>query len=298
MIIAFLFIIGVVFGSFVNALVWRLRQQIDDDGEPVGKVKGYRVKGKEIRGKKGKSNIKSGEYSILKGRSMCPNCKHVLAWYDLVPVFSWLSLGGKCRYCKKPISWQYPLIELLTGLLFAISYLAWPLGFAQSWAIVSFVGWLLILVGLVALAVYDAKWMLLPNRIIYPLIIITCASLALQFILGRPIKDILPIIGAVVVAGGIFWVLYQVSKGKWVGGGDIKLGILAGLLLTRPTQAFLYLFVASVLGLVYSVPLMLTKRLTTTSKVPFGPFLIASLIIVVLWGAKITDWYGRLLIGN
>lgn len=280
MIIAFLFIIGVVFGSFVNALVWRLRQQLDADGEPKHLSKKHQA-----------------EVSIAKGRSMCPNCKHTLAWYDLVPIFSWLSLGGKCRYCKKPISPQYPLVELLTGGLFVLSYIAWPLGFDAKWVIVGFVGWLVVLVGLVALTIYDAKYMLLPNRILYPLIGITVVSLVLQFALGRRLSDLLGILGAVVVASGIFWLLYQVSAGKWIGGGDIKLGILAGLLLGTLTQAFLYLFMASVLGLLYSLPLLLTKQLKTASKVPFGPFLIGSLVIVVLWGAGLTAWYGRTLLG-
>jgi prepilin signal peptidase PulO-like enzyme (type II secretory pathway) len=266
--------VGLCLGSFVNALVWRLSQQLDSEGEP-----------KKLS-KKTKADL-----SIAKGRSMCPNCKHTLAWYDLVPVFSWLSLGGKCRYCKKPISWQYPLVELLTSALFVISYVAWPLAFGEAWVTVCFITWLVSLVGLVALTVYDIRYMLLPNRIVYPLIYITAGSLVLQFMLGRPIQDIWSILGAIAVAAGIFWVLYQVSGGTWIGGGDSKLGVLAGLLLASPIQAFLFLFVASLLGLLYTMPLLLTKRLTRASRVPFGPFLIAALIVVVLWGAKITTWY-------
>lgn len=268
--------LGICLGSFINALVWRLSQQLDAEGEP-----------------KKLSKRQSADLSIAKGRSMCPNCKHTLAWNDLVPVFSWLSLGGKCRYCKKPISSQYPLIELLTGVLFVVSYIAWPLDFGENWVLVSFVAWLVALVGLIALAVYDAKYLLLPNRILYPLIVITAGSLLLQFVLGRPLSDVWQILIALAIAAGVFWVIYQVSGGAWIGGGDIKLGILAGLLLATPTQAFLYLFVASVLGLAYSLPLMLAKRLTKASKVPFGPFLIASLIIVVLWGESLASWYSQ-----
>jgi prepilin signal peptidase PulO-like enzyme (type II secretory pathway) len=228
---------------------------------------------------------------------MCPSCKHTLAWYDLVPVFSWLSLGGKCRYCKAPISKQYPLVELLTGALFVVSYIVWPLDLGEKWVLVGFVTWLIVMVGLIALAVYDAKYLLLPNRIVYPLIYISLASLAAQFMLGRAFSDVWLILAAIAVASGVFWVIYQLSNGAWIGGGDIKLGLLAGLLLATPVQAFLYLFLASVLGLLYSLPLMATKRLTKSSKVPFGPFLIASLIIVVLWGERLANWYSQTMLG-
>jgi prepilin signal peptidase PulO-like enzyme (type II secretory pathway) len=139
--------------------------------------------------------------------------------------------------------------------------------------------------------------MLLPDRLTFPLISIAGVSVIVQFIVGRPLHDIWTIFGGVVVAAGVFWVLYQVSAGNWVGGGDIKLGILAGLVLGSPMLAFLYLFLASVLGLLYSLPLMLTKRLTRASKVPFGPFLIASLVIVMLWGSKVIDWYSQTILG-
>ena len=134
MIIAILAVVGLILGSFVNALVWRMHEGL----------------------------------SVAHGRSMCPHCKHTLAARDLVPVFSWLMLRGKCRYCKKPISPQYPLVELATSGLFVASYIWWPSVFTGSQEAI-FVLWLAILVGLVALAVYDIKWFLLPNKLIYPL---------------------------------------------------------------------------------------------------------------------------------
>jgi prepilin signal peptidase PulO-like enzyme (type II secretory pathway) len=275
-----LFVFGVTLGSFINALVWRLSQQLTADGDP-----------------KKLSKKRQSELSITKGRSMCPSCRHTLAWYDLIPVLSWVSLGGKCRYCKSPISKQYPVIELVTGALFVISYSAWPVNLDANWVYVSFVSWLLILVGLIALALYDAKYMLLPNRILYPLIGIALVSIVVQLALGRSTDGIWQVLAAIAVTAGVFWVLYKVSSGTWIGGGDIKLGILAGLLVATPVQGFLYLFMASVLGLLYSLPLMATKRLTKASKVPFGPFLIASLIIVILWGPSLTNWYTQSFLG-
>ena len=93
--------LGLCAGSFVNALVWRLHEQ--------------------KRSKKADKKL-----SILNGRSMCVHCRHELTWYDLIPLFSWLLLRGKCRYCKKPISWQYPIVELATAAVFVLSYIFWP----------------------------------------------------------------------------------------------------------------------------------------------------------------------------
>src|SRR5260221_566501 len=107
MTIVALILLGLTFGSFINALVWRLHKQNEDSAKEQ----------------------KVPNLSIATGRSMCPNCYHELAAKDLIPVLSWLSLGGKCRYCRQPISWQYPLVELLTAGLFTVSYIYWPWAF-------------------------------------------------------------------------------------------------------------------------------------------------------------------------
>ncbi|MEK9196125.1 MAG: prepilin peptidase, partial [Patescibacteria group bacterium] len=143
MIVGILIVLGLCFGSFVNALVWRVYQQSLPKAKRPKKV----------------------DLSIQKGRSVCPNCHHVLGWQDLLPVISWLGLRGKCRYCSKPILWQYPLVEILTAVIFVISYLFWPFEFTGT-EVVIFGLWLAVVVNLVALAVYDVKWMLLPNRLV------------------------------------------------------------------------------------------------------------------------------------
>lgn len=269
-------LLGLVFGSFVNAWVWRLRQTLDDEGEP-----------RKLTTKQKK------QLSIVTARSMCPNCKHELSPIDLVPVFSWLALGGKCRYCKKPISKQYPLVELVTAILFGLSAYFWDFSLSYSWA--GFVTWLVCLVALIALAIYDLRYTLLPNKIIYKFYSIAVLGLAVQFLLGKPIAGVKQTILSVLISGGIFWLIYQVSQGRWIGGGDVKLGFLLGLLIPTGWLALLMLFIASLLGSLVSLPLLASKKISRTAHIPFGPFLIISTIIVVLYGQNILNWYTNLL---
>ncbi len=276
MIILLLGVVGVSLGSFVNALVWRLHEQ--------AKTSSTRRKNKAVS---------PADLSILRGRSMCPRCHHPLAAIDLVPVFSWLMLRGKCRYCHKPIAGQYPLVELATAGLFIASYLWWPVQF-NTMGVVNFTVWLVMLTGFMALLIYDLRWLQLPNRIIYPLMILaTVAALANILIFdggGQLLSDIAL---SVAIAGGLFYMLFRLSDGKWIGGGDVKLGLLIGLLVTDPLQAFLVLFTASLLGTIVILPGLMAKKLNARSKVPFGPFLIIAAIIVRLFGASVIAWYRR-----
>lgn len=274
-----LVLLGLCLGSFVNALVWRIHEQEHEAGKK----------------KPSQKYLKS--LSVSKGRSMCPHCKHELSQLDLVPVLSWLALRGKCRYCRKPISVQYPLVELSTALLFVASYIWWPEPLEGAQAAL-FVLWLPLLVGLMALTVYDLRWYLLPNRLMYPLF-----ALAVVFALvGIAASDNWPIamlnvIFAVAIGGGLFYVLFQVSAGKWIGGGDVKLGWLLGLVVMTPARALLFIFLAAILGTLVSLPLLASKRLKPTSVIPFGPFLIAGAFVVLLFGQDILHWYRNTLLG-
>ncbi|MEK7599450.1 MAG: prepilin peptidase [Patescibacteria group bacterium] len=274
MIIVVLIVFGLCLGSFANALVWRIHEQEEQ------------AKSKKKTDKKYQARL-----SIAKGRSMCPDCKHELTAKDLIPVLSWLSLGGKCRYCKMPIPVQYPLVELVTACLFVASYIWWPESL-EGTQIVVFGLWQAISTGLMALLVYDARWMLLPNRLIYPLT--TVAGLQALIVIStsdRPLMALINTMAAVVIGGGIFYVLFQVSAGKWIGGGDVRLGWLLGLIVATPTKSILLIFLASMLGTLVSLPLLISKRMKRTSTIPFGPFLIAASVIVVLFGTEILQWY-------
>jgi prepilin signal peptidase PulO-like enzyme (type II secretory pathway) len=275
--------VGLTFGSFVNALVWRLHKQA------------------ELKKQKGKKRKKTREaelqkLSILRGRSMCPACHHELAAKDLVPVFSWVWLRGKCRYCGHKIE-DSPLVEAITALLFAISYLFWP-SELHGLGLMQFCFWLAFLVGFVALAVYDLRWLLLPDKIIFPLVGLAIAELLVSLIFfDAGLQALWASVWGVLIASGIFFVLYQISDGSWIGGGDVKLGLILGILVGGPLNSLLLLFVASLLGTLVSLPLLTTGKAGRKTLIPFGPFLIAAAIIVGLFGGHFTDWLSSFIIG-
>jgi prepilin signal peptidase PulO-like enzyme (type II secretory pathway) len=272
-------LLGLIFGSFVNAFVWRLHEQ------------------EELREKKRKpSKAQLAKYSILQGRSMCPECRHELAAKDLIPVFSWLWLRGKCRYCGKPISWQYPAVELATSVLFAVSYLAWPVPF-HGIGVQEFVVWLGFLTMFMALTVYDLRWYLLPDRIVYPLMVVAAAETVILALYGHDLSVLVNAALGALIISGIFYTLFQLSAGTWIGGGDVKLAVVLGLWAGTPLKALLLMFLSSVIGTVFALPLLMRGKQALKLKVPYGPFLIAATVVVVLWGQQLVDWYTRTLLG-
>lgn len=268
---------GLVLGSFVNALVWRLHEQASLQDKNTAKAR------KRLR-----------DVSISHGRSMCPTCSHTLAAKDLVPVLSWVSLRGKCRYCKVSISWQYPLVELLTSGLFMLSYATWPYSLVGVLDQFALVVWFVVLVFFMALAVYDIRWYLLPDRLVAPL-----TGVAMLFAILRACAewDIVPlgyaVLGAVLFFG-FFWLLYQISDGKWIGGGDVKIALALGLLVGTPLRAGLVLFGASLIGTFASLPSLIRSKDTLKAYVPFGPWLLTATVLVVLYGQRCVDWYNNL----
>jgi leader peptidase (prepilin peptidase)/N-methyltransferase len=260
--ILILFIVGISFGSFINAFVWRFHQN-------------------QLSKKKNK------KYSIVNGRSMCPNCEHQLAALDLVPVFSWIFLAGKCRYCHKKISISYPAIEIFTALIFIISFIYWPIPFNVQ-GITLLVIWLIILTGLITLGLYDIKYMLLPNRIIIFLFCLVILQIVVSLIFfDKNYHYIINSIVGFVVGGGIFYILFQISKGDWIGGGDIKLGALLGLYLGNGNLAILMIFIASLIGTIFAIPLIIRGKLGPRSHIPYGPYLILATIILTLIGVHL-----------
>lgn len=283
MVVIYLGILGLCIGSFVCATVWRLREQ-------------------SLLAAKKKLTPAEKSYeaalSISKGRSMCSHCKHPLAAKDLIPLVSWLYLRGKCRYCRKPIGALEPLAEAATALLFISSYLLWPMPW-NGQGIFDFVVWLVLLSGFMALSIYDFKWFLLPDRVVLPLTILTVLKVIIDTtVFHTGVSSAMGAVWGALVIGVMFYGLFVVSNGRWIGGGDVKIAAMLGLLAGSPLRALFVIFISSVLGMVVSLPLLIRGSATRNSHIPFGPFLMAATIIVVLFGDKIVKSYEVLFVIN
>ena len=277
MIILCLIFVGLILGSFVNAYVWRIHEQ----SQSIGRKK--------------KDDIYSKRLSVLNGRSMCTDCKHELGILDLIPLFSWLMLRGKCRYCHKRISIQYPVVEASSSLLFIFSYFWWPNTF-NGLQYGELIVWLLIVTILLALVVYDIRWMLLPNSIMISLFVVSSLFALLNiFNSSQYISSLIAVILSVLIGGGLFYIIFQISDGKWIGGGDVKLGWVLGLIAGTPDRSLLFIFLASIIGSIVALPLLLSGKLSKGSIIPFGPFLIVAIFIVQLFGNEIINWYQHVL---
>jgi prepilin signal peptidase PulO-like enzyme (type II secretory pathway) len=255
-----IFILGLAVGSFLNCVIYRLEtSECLENGKPKKKT-----------------------FSFLRGRSYCPNCKHMLSWQDLIPLLSFMTLGGKCRYCKKPISWQYPLVELATGIIFVL--LLWKFGFFPEFIYLSLVSCFLIVI-----FVSDLKTYFIPDGAIYPAIIIALIF-NFQFLIFGQFIIFRDSILSGLFAMLFFLFIYLISRGKWMGFGDVKLAALMGLFLGWP-NILVAMFLAFFIGAIMGVGLMVLGRKKMSSEVPFGPFLVLGTFLAAFGGQEIISWY-------
>ncbi len=252
----YFFVIGLCFGSFALATAWRIKKH----------------------------------RNFVNDTSECEHCKHKLAARDLVPLFSWLGLKGKCRYCHKKLSKLMPAAELLGGVLFAASWAFWPYQLNTSLLILRFALWCLALVLLLILFLYDAQWYKLPNKLIYPLWAVSAAYFMTFFVSDPNWAALGWLASAIAIASGLFYVIYAINS-NWIGFGDVRLGLAIALLVHRPIPAGLVLFFASLIGIIISMPSLVSGKKKLTSKLPFGPLLIIATVIVVLFGQQLVTWY-------
>ena len=245
----FVFLFGLIIGSFLNSVIYRL----------------------EVGG------------SIARERSRCPKCGHILAWYELVPLLSFAVQLGRCRVCGERISLQYPLVELATAVFFTLGYISLP---AYGRAGLESAYLLFVLASLLVIFVFDLKHYIIPNKVLYPLIV---AALFHIFI-GSPIfLPAYPLLSALSSAG-FFLSIFILSRGEWIGFGDVKFGVFMGLFLGFP-NFLVALFFSYVLGALIGGALLLYRRKTFKSQIPFGPFLIAGTLIAYFYGNEIMQWY-------
>lgn len=240
----FIFIFGLVVGSFLNVVIYRLPKR----------------------------------ESIVFPPSHCPHCRHKLVWYDLIPVVSYVLLFGECRYCNKTISPIYPLVELLTGLLFVCLYSSF-----MSMGIVVLIYYFLILPIFLTIFFTDLKYGIIPFQLVLAGSIITSVYLVYTFSPYVLLSHLLSAFSAFLA----FLFLFLITKGRGMGFGDVVLVFLMGLFLGSPYIAFA-LYIAFLTGAVTSLILILigSKRLRHDT-IPFGPFLVIGTFISLFYGEYI-----------
>jgi len=255
----FVFILGLCIGSFLNCAIYRLEEE-----------------------------------KKITGRSFCPHCKHQLSWMDLFPVFSFLCLGGKCRYCKVKISWQYPAVEIITAVMFLL-ILNFKFEILNQFLIYQFlnIGFLFyVFSALIVIFIFDLKHYLIPDKVLFPAIVITFIyrlfeNFNFSFLLDYGL--------AVLIASGFFFLIWWVSQGRWMGFGDVKLAILMGFLLGVP-GVLVALFLSFFFGAIIGIILMVFKGKKIKSEIPFGPFLVVGTFISLFFGQQIANWYLSILV--
>jgi leader peptidase (prepilin peptidase)/N-methyltransferase len=215
--------------------------------------------------------------SIWRPGSACPGCGAVIAWYDNIPILSFLVLRARCRACGTRISWRYPLIEAITAALFAAA--AWRFGPTPDAVVAA-----ALLAVLVALTAIDLEHQIIPDVISLPGILAgTLANLAT----GR-VPWLESLLG-IVVGGGVFLVII-LARGGGMGGGDMKLGAMLGAFLGWKV-VLLAVFVAVVFGGILAVTLIATGLRGRKDPIPFGPFRAAGGAAGLFWGERVVRWY-------
>lgn len=216
--------------------------------------------------------------SILKTRSKCLHCQEEIKWYDLIPFVSFVFLKGRCRNCGKEISWQYLLVELGTASLFLLFYFQYQL----SWTLVYFC---FVFAILIVIFVYDLKTQTIPDEFVWAVLFIIFAGA--WYFTGSGVLNML--IGGL-IGGGVIVLLVLISKEKWMGAGDIKIGLALGALVGYP-KALLLLFLAFILGSLFGLFLIALKKKGLKDTLPFAPFLISSALITLFFGDILIYWY-------
>jgi leader peptidase (prepilin peptidase) / N-methyltransferase len=249
----FIFILGLLIGSFLNVVILRMN---------TGR-------------------------SAVTGRSKCARCSRVLSWHELIPVFSFLKLRGKCRTCRAPISFQYPIVELITAIVFIMLYTKIALAGGLTGMSFLIFAFLCVVASLmIVILVYDVKHKIIPDAAVFPFILLSIISIIWKTF---TLEGFMP--GAAVVNGLLvalpFFLLWFLSKGRLMGFGDVKLTLGIGWFLGL-SMGFMAVILAFWFGGVAGLFILATSRKhSMKSEVPFAPFLILGFAVAGLWSITI-----------
>lgn len=247
----FLFSLGAALGSFANVFVIRLHRR-----------------------------------ETLMGRSHCMHCKKTLQAGDLIPILSWFFLGGRCRYCRKGIHWQYPAVEAAMALLSLIVFLRNFNGGDIDYMRISFE--LCVVFTLLVLTVFDLRWKLIPIEL---LLISGILILLMQLLLGTPWLELLL---GMVVGGGSLGAIVLLSRGRMMGEGDPFVGAFMGAVLGFPLTMF-GIFASFMVGGSVATALLMQGSVGRKTQVPFVPFLTAGTLIALWWGRALLPYFGYVI---
>jgi prepilin signal peptidase PulO-like enzyme (type II secretory pathway) len=254
--ILFLFLLGSAIGSFLNVLIDRIPR----------------------------------DESVVKGRSHCDKCKHILAPYDLIPLLSYILLAGRCRYCKTKLSFQYPLVEFITGMIFVFIYI-YIINTSNSnflilnsyFLILNSIYILIIMSSLLVIFITDLKYRIIPDQILIfdlPLIFIYLIINNYSLIINHFLSGFALFL--------LFLLLVLITRGKGMGFGDVKFAFVMGFLLGFP-KIIVAFYLSFLTGAFFSIILILVRHKRMKDAIPFGPFLAASTAISMLYGDKL--WF-------
>ena len=276
-------VLGAVFGSFAVAQVWRLRaKQLQDE-----KASGEKIDAAEWKKLRSLVSI-----SPKNDRSHCLNCGYQLKWYDLIPVISWLSLGGKCRKCHSKIGATEFLTEISMFTLFAIIFLVFNPLSSAGFSLFGLFRLLILFVAFIPLAImfiYDARWSLLPTKVIWAFNFFAFIYWITAFANttnGFNLFSIFNIAISMALFPLVYFVLAKISKEEWVGGGDWILAIgLIFLLPNQPIFAMLLLFLSNFVGLIFALlqSILQFKKVKRGIRIPFGPAMILATLILLIF---------------
>lgn len=265
------FILGLLVGSFLNVVVYRL---------PKMMIRDWKSQSREMLELPPEPQTET--FNLILPHSRCPHCAHKIRAWENIPVVSYLFLGGKCSQCKAPISKRYPLVELACGFLSA--FIAWHFGFGWQAGAMLLLTW-----GLLSMSLIDADHQLLPDAIVLPLLWL--GLIVNAFGLFTSLTDALwGAVAGYLVLWCVFWLFKLITGKEGMGYGDFKLLAMLGAWggwQILPLTILLSSIVGAVLGLI----LLRLRNVETSTPIPFGPYLALAGWIALLWGDQITTSY-------